>query len=286
MEYSINDKKIEVQRMCLPEGPAVCGTGFQEKGTDMNKIQRIAAAAAAFLLLFTVNGFAAVIAARPFVSGTGELLCRDEPAEEFASVPEDAALFVLVEAEGSGGTLTVYAKGSSVQNIGPGGKQEAGSCGMTPVLTASCHLGANGTGKEQEGDKKTPLGLFSLNTPFGILDPEEGFPENYHKVTEYDYWTGSRQSANRNRLADIREFPDTDRAGAEHLIAYPGYYDHALNISYNAEGEYGKGSAIFLHCSPYGESTGGCIATDRETIRAVLKLYREGKSYIRIRNKA
>ena len=231
-------------------------------------LRKILAAGAALFLL-GMTAFGAVIGPGAYTADVPAVLPGGIRNSVFSAAPENAELFLILETEGQDGVLSAYRR----------------DCGEEPVLTAVCRIGANGAGKEREGDKKTPLGLYELNTPFGIRAAEEGFPENYRRVTEYDYWSGSRGERNNNRLMDIRVSTDFDKKGGEHLIDYPGYYDYALNISWNAEGSYGKGSAIFLHCCPYGETTGGCVALPEDAVKEVLRLYREGASYILIREK-
>ena len=59
---------------------------------------------------------------------------------------------------------------------------------------------------------------------------------------------------------------------SEHIVEYEYRYQYCLNISFNADGTPGKGSAIFLHClGPTKPYTGGCVAVPEYTMQAVLK---------------
>ena len=144
-------------------------------------------------------------------------------------------------------------------------------------------LGRGGIGKEIEGDQKTPLGTFLMNTPFGIKGAEEGFPSNYKKVTAANYWSGEHNGT-------YNKFCDTGKDGqytgaSEHLIDYAGYYNYAINTGYNPGCEIGKGSALFLHCVVNGQNTGGCIAIPASDMKKALTYYRDGKTAIVIRRK-
>lgn len=137
------------------------------------------------------------------------------------------------------------------------------------------YVGQTGMGKKRAGDNKTPLGIFNLTTPFGILDdPDAAQP--YLKVTRYHYWCSTSGSPYYNQLVDERE---TGRSGSgpdEILIEYEGYYDYAMFIDYNAEGKKGKGACIFLHCIGDRDWTHGCVAVPREYMRNLLRWADEG----------
>lgn len=139
------------------------------------------------------------------------------------------------------------------------------------VMSTSCILGKNGVSwNKVEGDKKTPCGVYSLGQAFGILD-NPGCTRSYHKVTPYDYWDGDSSSKNYNRLVDSR-YTCVNARRSEHLIDYPGPYNYAVAINYNAEQTPRKGSAIFLHCQRVGGSyTLGCVAVPQNQMVWILR---------------
>ena len=118
----------------------------------------------------------------------------------------------------------------------------------------------------------TPVGTFSFNYAFGIAaDPGCAIP--YQQVTYKDYWSGdSREGYHYNEMVNIDNYPDLAVDDSEHLVDYTHEYQYCLNISYNADGTPGLGSAIFLHClgavKPY---TGGCVAIPEDQMVKVLK---------------
>ena len=129
------------------------------------------------------------------------------------------------------------------------------------LMTTPCFIGKNGLGKKKEGDLKTPTGTYKFNCAFGNnADPGSVIP--YTKATEFTYWSGDPKYKYNQLIADCREHKKLDISKCdEHIVEYPLHYQYALNISYNAKGKAGKGSAIFLHCFGPGKPwTGGCVA--------------------------
>lgn len=191
-------------------------------------------------------------------------------------LPADTQLFVTVEGKGLRAKVSAY-------------KRECDEAGQLKdsfelvFATDEAYLGRQGLGKTKEGDDKTPIGLFKMNTPFGIKDKEEGFPDNYLKLDERYYWDGDSESDRYNELVNIDEYQDFDKSKSEHLIDVTTCYDYAIDTGYNIEGTPYKGSALFLHCER-GINTAGCIAIKEEYMKEVLRLYEEGKSYIKVVN--
>lgn len=135
------------------------------------------------------------------------------------------------------------------------------------ILTTPGYIGKYGLGKTKEGDAKTPVGTYHFNYAFGIADdPGCVFP--YQKVTEDDYWSGDqRDGYHYNEMVSIKDLPDLNTDDSEHIIEYNYHYQYCMNISWNENGEAGKGSAIFLHClGPSKPYTGGCVAIPQDKV--------------------
>lgn len=147
------------------------------------------------------------------------------------------------------------------------------------VDSFSGYVGKNGIDKTKEGDKRTPTGTFNLTTPFGILD-DPGSAQPYTKVNKYLYWCGASGSKYYNQLVDSREVSWTKSSADEHLIDYSGVYDYGMFIDYNARGEAGKGSAIFLHCTGSNGYTGGCVAIHKAKMKTVIQQAKAGTKII------
>ena len=133
-------------------------------------------------------------------------------------------------------------------------------------------IGKNGLGKTKEGDGMSPVGVFSFNRAFGIA-PDPGCAISYVQVDENTYWSGdAREGMHYNEMVSLTEYPELNLPDSEHIVDYTYQYQYCLNISYNAEGTPGLGSAIFLHClgdrKPY---TGGCVAIPMEQMYFVMQ---------------
>ena len=190
------------------------------------------------------------------------------------AVPDNATVLVTLEgaANSDTGTLTLLTK-----------KQNADGTGYWVKLNScTAKYGKAGLGKTQEGDNKTPVGVFKMNTPFGIKSAEAGFPANYVKVDSANYWNGDSASDLYNKLVSTKTYTDFKTSESEHLINYAPYYNYCIDTGYNAEGTPYKGSAIFLHCVVGSENTHGCIAIPEENMKEVLRNYAEGTTYIAI----
>lgn len=140
-------------------------------------------------------------------------------------------------------------------------------------------VGSKGIGKTKEGDKKTPSGTYNLSAAFGIkADPGANLP--YTQVTKYHYWCGTSSSKYYNQLVDSRVTGRSATSSDEKLIHYKGYYNYCLFIDYNASGEAGKGSCIFLHCTGSKKSTAGCIAIPEAAMKQAVRWVRAGAKIV------
>ena len=187
------------------------------------------------------------------------------------NIPADSQVLITLAGSRASdtGELNVYTKGDD-------------GAWKTVYAGIRAKYGMNGLYKEKEGDSKTPVGVFKMNTPFGIADSVEGFPDNYIKVDPDMYWNGDSASDRYNKLVNVKEYTAFDRSASEHLINYSGYYDYCIDTGYNYEGTPYRGSAIFLHCVINDEHTHGCIAIPKEYMTEIMKLYSEGNTYIAI----
>ena len=138
------------------------------------------------------------------------------------------------------------------------------------IMTTPGYIGKYGLGKTKEGDGMTPVGTFHFTKAFGIAY-NPGTSLDYQVVNDNDYWSGD-PNYKYNQMVKLSEYPDLNMDDSEHIIDYTYQYQYCLNISYNEEGEAGKGSAIFLHClGPYKPYTGGCVAIPKDKMMKVLQ---------------
>ena len=189
-------------------------------------------------------------------SGKLDLKTLNDSPEWVAALPQAKTANQLFVVAGVGET-TAY--------VSMHQKDENGN--WKEILTTPGYIGKKGLGKTKEGDAKTPVGEFHFNYAFGIADdPGCVFP--YQKVTEDDYWSGDqREGHHYNEMVSIKDLPDLNTADSEHIADYIYHYQYCMNISWNENGEPGKGSAIFLHClGPNKPYTGGCVAIPQDKV--------------------
>ena len=129
------------------------------------------------------------------------------------------------------------------------------------------------TTNKQEGDLKTPLGLFKLGSPFGIADIKADYP--YLTITDNSYWIDDSMSPDYNKWIEVDSQSTHTWKSAEHLIEHKEY-KLAFIIEYNTINQYdkinkgnNKGSAIFLHIKTKNY-TAGCVATTEENLKYIL----------------
>lgn len=129
------------------------------------------------------------------------------------------------------------------------------------------------TNKKIEGDRKTPLGIFSLGIIMGTHKKIRTIePLKYIQINEDMYWVDDPKSKFYNKLVNIKEIKQ-DWDSAEHLIEYPIQYEYLIEIKTNPKNIPNQGSAIFLHCiNKYKENknTSGCIAIESEEMKKLI----------------
>ena len=91
------------------------------------------------------------------------------------------------------------------------------------------------------------------------------------QVNESYYWDGDSNSKNYNTLVNNETYSDFNMSISEHIIDYNPGYEYAINIDYNKEQTPYKGSAIFLHCFTTKNSTGGCVAIQKDILKSIYK---------------
>ncbi len=194
------------------------------------------------------------------------------PRERLGLDAEDSPAWAQKAAEASGAdqVLIVAAHEKTTAWISMHEKDENGEWKM--ILSTPGYIGRNGLGKTREGDGRTPVGSFSFNRAFGIA-PDPGCAIPYVQADEDSYWScDMRRGMRYNELVSLEELPELNTAVSEHIVDCEYEYQYCLNISYNAEGRSGAGSAIFLHClgsrRPY---TGGCVAIPMDQMLFVMQ---------------
>ena len=132
-------------------------------------------------------------------------------------------------------------------------------------------IGKNGLaafGQKQEGDGKTPQGLFPLGPAFGDA-PEVKTGLEYRQATDKDLWVDDPASPQYNTWVS----GEPQAKSFEQLKRKDDLYKYAMIIQYNTEAPVaGAGSAIFLHVwrGPK-QPTSGCVAVAEKSIVQLLE---------------
>ena len=144
-----------------------------------------------------------------------------------------------------------------------------------------CSIGKKGlTKKKIEGDKKTPIGTFSLGNlyyrPDRNLKPLTKL--RCVKIRKVMGWCDDIKSKKKyNKLINISQ-----KVRHEKLYRKDHKYDLMIVINYNnKKTKIGKGSAIFLHLTKNYKPTAGCIALKKKDFLIMLRLINK-KTKIRL----
>jgi len=132
------------------------------------------------------------------------------------------------------------------------------------TLDARC--GENGLSDHKvSGDKTTPIGAYRLTEAFGFGE-NIGTNMPYHKLNEHSWGDDTEAWGSYANRYYEGEHPADDK---EHMVAH-FQYEFGMNIGYNYDPvEYGKGSAIFLHCNGKG-NTAGCVSVPSTTMQELM----------------
>ena len=134
-----------------------------------------------------------------------------------------------------------------------------------------CCIGKKGfTNKKIEGDKKTPLGKYSLGPLFYRKDRNKK-PETKLKIIEINKnmgWCDDVNHKKYNKLININK-----KIKCEKIFRRDYKYDYMILIKYNYNRtKKNKGSAIFLHLTKDYKKTLGCIGINKKDFEILLKV--------------
>lgn len=133
----------------------------------------------------------------------------------------------------------------------------------------------DGNPVKQEGDGKSPAGLFRLSEAFGIPTIEEigDLKIPYRSVNKFLECVDDVDSRYYNQLVSKNRTESLDWSSSERIHRSPNAYYYSVVVEHNMpEIQKGAGSCIFLHCvSVRSDSTAGCTTMSRENMGIVLK---------------
>jgi L,D-peptidoglycan transpeptidase YkuD (ErfK/YbiS/YcfS/YnhG family) len=128
---------------------------------------------------------------------------------------------------------------------------------------------------KNEGDRRSPAGVFTLNTAFGYLPAEKlgklKFP--YLQVTQTLECVDDVNSQYYNRLVERDTIDSPDWKSSEKMLLSGIWYELGVMVGHNAYPSLpGGGSCIFLHnWSDPADSTTGCTAMARSDLKAIIE---------------
>ena len=134
-----------------------------------------------------------------------------------------------------------------------------------------CSIGINGlTNNKVEGDKKTPMGTYSLGELFVRTDRIKNLKTKYKfiPIKSNMAWSDDPNNIEYNKLIETKNYHK------EALYRDDDIYNLILIINYNTNPVIpNKGSAIFLHVSTKDyKPTNGCIAINVNDFIEILAL--------------
>tara|TARA_S200000501_G_scaffold26397_1_gene22754 strand:- start:17 stop:511 length:495 start_codon:yes stop_codon:yes gene_type:complete len=135
-----------------------------------------------------------------------------------------------------------------------------------------CSIGKKGLTKNKiEGDKKTPVGIFSLGNLFYRKD-RNAKPLTKLKCIPIEKDMGWCDDVKSKKYYN-KLTKSSKNIRHEKLFRRDYKYDFLIPINYNTKKTViGKGSAIFIHLTKKFKPTSGCIAINKKDFLILLKL--------------
>ena len=137
-----------------------------------------------------------------------------------------------------------------------------------------CSIGAFGfTSDKYEGDKKTPIGLFSLGDLYYRSDKVQKPKTKLKciKIKKNMGWCNDIDSKFYNKKIKIKK-----KVRYEKLFRNDYKYNYLIPIKYNwVNPKKNKGSAIFIHLTKNYNQTAGCIALSLKDFLILVKLIKK-----------
>ena len=135
-----------------------------------------------------------------------------------------------------------------------------------------CSIGKKGVTKNKiEGDKKTPVGIFSLGNLFYRKD-RNAKPLTKLKCVPIEKDMGWCDDVKSKKYYN-KLTKSSKNIRHEKLFRRDYKYDFLIPINYNTKKTViGKGSAIFIHLTKKFKPTSGCIAINKKDFLILLKL--------------
>jgi len=126
---------------------------------------------------------------------------------------------------------------------------------------------------KQEGDGRSPAGVFSLSSAFGSARPEElpGIKLPYLPLNEFIECVDDPKSGRYNSIVDRTRVPEVEWKSSEKMLEVGAPYRLGVVVEHNGNPRLaGGGSCIFMHIwKGPGSATSGCTAMAPENMELV-----------------
>ena len=127
---------------------------------------------------------------------------------------------------------------------------------------------------KKEGDKKSPAGVFSLSSAFGLAAPgqSKGIKLPYVQLTSGIECVDDEKSTHYNSIVDRGGISQPDWNSSEKMREVGAQYQWGVVVDHNADPrEPGSGSCVFIHIwHDSATGTTGCTAMALDKIETIL----------------
>lgn len=176
--------------------------------------------------------------------------------------------------DSSEATLRLFEKsGGHWQQVGGEWKARLGKNGL--VWGIGLHPLPDGVRIKQEGDWRTPAGIFRIGGAWGYATDIARRPNMpYTQITSRDLWVEDPSSPDYNRHIRLDREPSTTWEKKQQMKQDDPAHSLKLFIAHNTGTDIrpGAGSSIFFHIwrAAGGKPTAGCTTMSEENLRALI----------------
>ncbi len=188
---------------------------------------------------------------------------------DFACASEQLLLIVSDDFNKTHAVLTRYDRqGNSYKQVGEQIPVNLGRNGLAWGLGESGFSAEAGEPVKQEGDGRSPAGIFAISKAFGYA-PQFKTKMPYIQADAELICVDDSRSDDYNKILDKNE--SDDPKSFEWMKREDDLYKIGLVIGHNREGKKGAGSCIFFHIRKSEDApTAGCSAMREEDLNTIM----------------
>lgn len=183
---------------------------------------------------------------------------------------ESATRLVVVrtaDMDATSATLETFERPSTAEAWRPAGGLREAVVGLKGLAwgTQFTHLARPGEPIKQEGDRRSPAGIYAIGAPFGFAPSDE--PGYMQLATDQHMCVEDASSPLYGRIVPRSQMPKTLKA--DQMAAEP-LYRTGIVVDYPADRAAKAGSCIFIHVwRQRGKGTAGCVAMEEADVTAL-----------------